>query len=94
MLNELRQQINHIDSQLLSLLNERLQMVEKIAQYKTKNALPILDPQREMAVIHKLQQQAQKADYLLSAADIAQIYQHIFALSRQWQQAKIAEKET
>lgn len=93
MLNELRQQINHIDRQLLSLLNERFHIVEKIADYKQQQTLPIQDRNRETDVIRQLQQYAKTADYVLDPKDIVQIYNAIITVSRQRQSERLEKKE-
>mgnify|MGYP001681442688 FL=1 len=46
-LDEYRQQINHIDEQMLKLFAERMQVVKKIGLYKLENHLPIDNQQRE-----------------------------------------------
>ena len=46
-LDEYRQQINHIDEQMLKLFAKRMQVVKKIGMYKIKNHLSIENRQRE-----------------------------------------------
>lgn len=50
-LNECRNKIDEIDAQMLKLFCERLDVVGDIAKYKEKNNLPILNKERETAVI-------------------------------------------
>ena len=57
-LNELRKEIDSIDDELVKLFCQRMQVAEKIAEYKKENNLPILIPARERA---KLQDVAEKA---------------------------------
>jgi len=50
-LSQIRKDIDRIDSQLVPLLCERLSCSEKVAQYKHENGMPVLNEQREQAVI-------------------------------------------
>lgn len=52
-LNKLREEIDFIDKELVKLFEKRLNVVEKIGEYKKKNLLPILDKQREQEVLNK-----------------------------------------
>jgi chorismate mutase len=45
-LNKLRQQIDHIDDELLSLIGQRMQLADKIGEYKRDNDITILQTQR------------------------------------------------
>ena len=46
-ITELRQQIDTIDDQLVSLVGQRMEIAAQIAAYKRENNLPILVPGRE-----------------------------------------------
>lgn len=45
-LNNLRQQIDHIDDELLSLIGQRMQLADKIGEYKRDNDITILQTNR------------------------------------------------
>lgn len=45
-LNKLRQQIDHIDDELLSLIGQRMQLADKIGEYKRDNDITILQTNR------------------------------------------------
>lgn len=49
----LRIEIDDIDQELTKLLERRLNVAEKIAEYKKEQVLPILDESREEVVIQK-----------------------------------------
>ncbi len=53
-LNDLRNRIDQIDEQLQNLLTEREKMVEEIAVNKTKKAMPIFQPSRQIKILRKL----------------------------------------
>ena len=46
-LNELRQQINSIDDELLTLFTRRMDLASQVADYKREHDLPILQPAAE-----------------------------------------------
>lgn len=52
-LNELRKEINEIDSNLAQLFEKRMEIVAKVAEYKIKNKIPVLNSEREAQVIEK-----------------------------------------
>jgi chorismate mutase/prephenate dehydratase len=53
-LDELRKQINEIDSKLVELLNERARVVVEIGKLKSKDGAQIYAPHREKQVIDKI----------------------------------------
>lgn len=52
-LEQLRKDIDLIDSKLICLFQKRMETVLKVASYKKKNKLPILNAGREKEVISK-----------------------------------------
>jgi chorismate mutase/prephenate dehydrogenase len=57
-LNTLRQGIDEIDSELVSLLAKRASLTKRVGQYKSQTGLPIYVPEREAELIEKRRQQA------------------------------------
>jgi monofunctional chorismate mutase len=53
-LTEIRQKISTIDTELLRLLDERMELVVEVAKYKKKHNLPIYDPAREAEVLRNI----------------------------------------
>lgn len=85
-IQELREQIDKIDDQLVTLFVRRMEVAAKIADYKKAHALPILDPAREQ---EKLQDVAEKAGNEM-ADYTRQLYTVLFELSRSYQAARNA----
>jgi len=54
-LNPLRERIDSIDSQLVSLLNERARVVKQIGAIKEREGLPIYAPEREENLLRSLE---------------------------------------
>lgn len=88
-INELRVKIDEIDSQLVELLQQRMDVAKDIAQYKKSNSLPVLDAVRErekLASVSDMGKEEMK-DY------IRVLYSLMFELSRSYQ-GSILERKT
>ena len=57
-LTSLRGEIDRIDKQLLSLFEERMDIVQEVARYKMENGLPIFHPEREQQVLDRAAERA------------------------------------
>lgn len=57
-LTEIRNRIDEIDDQLLSLFLERMECAEEVAKYKKANNLPILNKTREREILASVQEKA------------------------------------
>ncbi|MBP3661008.1 MAG: bifunctional chorismate mutase/prephenate dehydratase [Oscillospiraceae bacterium] len=57
-MNELRQQINSIDDELLTLFTRRMDLASQVADYKRAHDLPILQPAREREILKKAAEKA------------------------------------
>ena len=80
-LNQLREQIDFIDDQIVSLFTQRMEIASQVAQYKRENQLPIYIPARER---EKLQDVAEKAGPEM-ANYTRVLYSMMFELSRSYQ---------
>ena len=67
-LKDLRNKIDQIDQELVTLIEQRLEVVKQIGSYKKKHNLPILDQNREQEVLDKnskyLSNESNKEAYL------------------------------
>ncbi|MFT4924990.1 MAG: chorismate mutase/prephenate dehydrogenase [Phenylobacterium sp.] len=61
-INQLRDQIDEVDSQLVELLARRTKITRKVGQYKSQVGLPIYVPEREEALLKDRRQQAKDLD--------------------------------
>jgi chorismate mutase len=52
-LDKLREQINHIDDELMDLLSQRMRIAEKIGEYKRNNSVTILQTNRWNQILDK-----------------------------------------
>ena len=86
-ITELRNRIDNIDSELVKLFTERMNIAAQVADYKKENNLPIYVPARERSI---LQNVAEKA-----GPDLANytrvLYSMLFELSRSYQNKRNSE---
>lgn len=88
-INDYRVRIDQIDTELLSLLEERMRVAEGIAQYKKENSIPITDAIREREVIEEITDE--------SSPDLAYYNRVLFTTLMEMSkdhQAKVIDQET
>ncbi|MCT4574886.1 MAG: chorismate mutase [Alphaproteobacteria bacterium] len=54
-LSELREEINHIDEEIVKQIAQRFKITKKVGEYKKANNLPILNSGREEIIYRKLE---------------------------------------
>lgn len=86
-LSDYRNQIDHIDRELIRLFAERMDVAAGIAAYKKEHGLPVLDPARERA---KLLDVAEKTPEALQEYAVS-LYSLLFELSRSYQSRLLGE---
>ena len=57
-LDEIRERIDSVDTQMLKLFLERMRLGEEVAVYKRDNALPVLNKAREREILARVQAEA------------------------------------
>ena len=72
-LQELRNEINDIDSQLQELFNKRMQISFKVAEYKIANNMPVFQSKRENEILDHVTESSPKG--LESASKTSWIFQ-------------------
>ena len=89
-LENLRERIDTIDKELIALFEERMNVVNDIAEYKINSNLPILNQNREDIVISKVKAIVKNKDYTDSAIDFIK---HIMEISKKFQQKIISKQQ-
>lgn len=80
-INELRLKIDSLDKEIVKLLTERMGVSAEVAAYKTANGLPVLDKNREVALLEKIAAlSGEMSDYT------HEIYLEILKQSRAYQE--------
>lgn len=82
----IRAEIDHIDEELVALLERRMDLVSQVAAYKKESGKAILDRQRETLILEKVANQVQDADYQIA---IQATFADILAHSRHYQEQKL-----
>ncbi|MBD0284987.1 MAG: bifunctional 3-deoxy-7-phosphoheptulonate synthase/chorismate mutase type II [Flavisolibacter sp.] len=59
-MEKLRQQINHLDDELMHLLGQRMKIAEKIGQYKKENNITILQTKRWNEILERAYRKGEK----------------------------------
>lgn len=77
-MNDNRHKIDHLDEQIMTLLNERFKIVKEIGRMKLEQGLPIANRERELVVLSK-------ANSYLYDQEIKMVYETLFQESRHLQ---------
>lgn len=86
-LKELRREIDAVDRQMVELFRRRMDVTRRVGEYKAAHGLPVLDQERERAV---LTEKGELAGEELRPA-VIKLYQTIMALSRRQQRDLMGE---
>ncbi|MDO5715801.1 MAG: shikimate kinase [Tissierellia bacterium] len=81
-LNKLRNEIEHLDDDLLELFLQRMAIVEKISDYKIDHHQKIRDPKREEELLKKIPKNHPHSSYL------EEFYREIFRISVNYQRER------
>jgi len=79
-LDECREAIDSLDNEILELLNQRMHVVERVGEIKNSSGGAIYRPEREKAIIDRLEELSR--DELLNKSAIEAIFLEIFAVAR------------
>ena len=85
-LKELRKEIDAVDREIVALFEKRMEISERIAEYKQQAGLPVRDETREAEKIAQVQNLT-RTDF--GRKHIEELYTLLFALSRKLQEEKI-----
>lgn len=90
-LEECRAALDAADRQIVRLFEERMMIAREVAAYKTAHGLPVLDQNREKAVLDSRAGMLQDPYW---AGSVRELYETIMALSRAEQEKLLqAQKE-
>ena len=81
-LKKLRDEIDKIDNEILTLLNKRMGIVKKVGELKNNKNAPIYRPEREKEIIDRLTNLSKKQNGILGRDEIEAVFLEIFAISR------------
>ncbi len=81
-LQELRESIDALDTQILSLLNDRAQCAHEVGELKKREGSAVFRPDREAQVINKLQSLNERTNGLLKPHSIGNIWREVMSACR------------
>ena len=87
-LKRYRDRIDAIDRQLADLFQQRMDVVDRVGQYKLERNMPVLDAKREQEV---LEAKAALARDEGMSADLAALFESVMAISRRRQRKLVKE---
>lgn len=90
-LDQYRQAIDQIDTQILSLLVERMHIAHEVGRYKKAHRVTVEDRQREQTILDRL---AEMADDPLTREYITEIFTAIFHAAKDIQQKQQSASST
>ncbi|MCL2677243.1 MAG: chorismate mutase [Streptococcaceae bacterium] len=85
-LENIRKEIDHIDAQITQLLEERMDCIHQVANYKNQHQHPVLDQKREDDLLTHIHSHITNEEY---QATILSIYRDILKHSRDYQTKKL-----
>ncbi len=84
-LKDIRAKLDEIDNKLLDLYNQRLSLVEKVAEYKHKTNTPIYRPDREYEIIERLKKLNKQKNGKLTDSAIEALFMELISVSRNFE---------
>lgn len=87
-LNEIRVDIDAIDSQIVALYEQRMELTKQVAEYKIANNKPVLDAAREAVKLERIAELVKDPEYKDGAVAL---FEAIMAISRAQQQVLLDE---
>ena len=88
MLEKQREEIDRLDRKIVELLEARMAVVTEVGTIKKEHGLDVLDTQREVAVIEKVESYVTNPLYRES---IGAVYQAMMDISKEYQQVITGE---
>ncbi len=87
-LSELRQQIDEIDNQIVSLYEKRMDVCSQVADYKIATGKKVFDKTRE---VQKIQNVKSKVKNEFNKTGVEELFEQLMSMSRKLQYQKLSE---
>ena len=85
---QIRKSIDKLDSQIIQALAKRMKLMDKVADYKKKNNLPVTQPQRERELVSNCIRRFKKQGFD-DEAFVRKVYKLIINKGKQIQRKRI-----
>ena len=87
-LQDSRKKIDEIDSQIVELFEQRMEVAANVADYKIATGKPVFDREREVAKIESI---CQMTDNQFNRRCVAELFKQIMSMSRKFQYTKLEQ---
>ena len=87
---KIRDQIDEIDNEILTLFEKRMQLAEEVAAFKIETGKPVFDKERELSKLSVLRE---KSSTPFNANGVQELFQQIMSISRKRQYQLLTEHE-
>ncbi len=88
-LNEIRKEIDSVDSQIVNLFEERMNLCKQVAEYKIENGKEVLDRGRERDKLDRIKSMTAGGEFMEHGTD--ELFTQIMAISRKLQYRLLTE---
>jgi len=88
-LEELREEIEEIDTEILEAVARRTYVAESIAHVKEERGMEIYDPEREEAVLQRVEERARELE--LDEDSVRELFETLMSLSKRHQRDRADE---
>ena len=85
-LEECRAEIDRVDKEICALYERRMRIVEGVVQYKKEHGLPVLQPEREDAVLQRVEDTVTEAAY---RPGVRRVFETLMEVSRSLQNGRL-----
>lgn len=88
-LSDIRVKLDEIDNQVLELFNERIKLVQRVAEYKSRNNESIYRPEREREIVDRLKRINNEKQGKLSDELIEALFSQIISTFRNYEKHEL-----
>ncbi len=88
-LDDIRDKLDKIDNQVLELFNQRVELVEKVAEFKSRTNSPIYRPEREKEIVNRLKRINKESSGKLSEQLLESLFSQIISTFRNYEKHEL-----
>ena len=85
-LAEARSIIDEVNTELVPLIERRMDAVVEVTRYKRENGLPVYDAEREKLILERVGERVQNPDYRTS---VQKIFQALMDVTKEYEEAHL-----
>ena len=85
-LAEARSIIDEVNTELVPLIERRMDAVVEVTRYKRENGLPVYDAEREKLILERVGERVQNPDYRMS---VQKVFQALMDVAKEYEEAHL-----